>query len=109
MPVLKLKSYRYIDGPNNAATMALKDDFEAAQLQVKKLTERPSNEELLDLYALFKQATEGDNDTKKPGVFDLKGQFKWKQWKSKEGMGSDQAMQAYVDLVNTLLGKYTHE
>lgn len=89
--------------------MALIDDFEAAQLRVKKLTQRPSNEELLDLYALFKQATEGDNTTKKPGMFDMKGQFKWKQWKAKEGMSGDAAMEAYVSLVDTLSAKYTHE
>jgi len=88
--------------------MELKEQFEAAQLNVKKLTERPGNEELLDLYALFKQATEGDNNSKKPGMFDMKGQFKWKQWKSKEGLTSDQAMQTYVDLVNSLLEKYPH-
>jgi len=89
--------------------MELKEQFEAAQLKVKTLTERPGNEELLDLYALFKQATEGDNNSKKPGMFDMKGQFKWKQWKSKEGLTSDQAMQTYVDLVETLLEKYSHE
>ncbi|MCP4122959.1 MAG: acyl-CoA-binding protein [Bacteroidetes bacterium] len=88
--------------------MELKEQFEAAQLKVKTLTERPGNEELLDLYALFKQATEGDNNSKKPGMFDMKGQFKWKQWKSKEGLTSDQAMQTYVDLVNALLEKYPH-
>jgi len=92
----------------NVITMELKEQFEAAQLNVKKLTERPGNEELLDLYALFKQATEGDNNSKKPGMFDMKGQFKWKQWKSKEGLTSDQAMQTYVDLVNSLLEKYPH-
>ncbi len=89
--------------------MSLQDQFEDAQLRVKKLTERPSNEEFLDLYALFKQATIGDNDTKKPGMFDMKGQFKWKSWKEKAGMSNDEAMQAYIDLVDTLLGKYKHE
>jgi diazepam-binding inhibitor (GABA receptor modulating acyl-CoA-binding protein) len=41
-------------------------------------------------------------------MFDLKGQFKWKQWKDKEGLSKEEAMQKYVDLVNALLGKYTH-
>ncbi|MEZ5008294.1 MAG: acyl-CoA-binding protein [Chitinophagales bacterium] len=89
--------------------MATQEKFETAQLDVKKLTERPSNEELLDLYALYKQATEGDNDTKKPGMFDMKGQFKWKKWKEKEGMSSEEAMESYVALVNGLLSKYDHE
>ena len=89
--------------------MELTEQFETAQLSVKTLTERPGNEELLDLYALFKQVTEGDNKTKKPGMFDMKGQFKWKQWKSKEGLTKDAAMQSYVDLVQILLAKYAHE
>lgn len=88
--------------------MALTDLFKEAQEKVNTLTERPSNEELLDLYALFKQATEGDNKTEEPGMFDIKGKFKWKQWSSKAGMSADAAMQAYVDLVNQLLGKYSH-
>ncbi|MEZ5003879.1 MAG: acyl-CoA-binding protein [Chitinophagales bacterium] len=89
--------------------MTTQEKFEAAQLDVKKLTQRPSNEELLDLYAFFKQATEGDNDTKKPGMFDMKGQFKWKKWKEKEGTSTEDAMESYVSLVNELLSKYDHE
>jgi len=86
----------------------LTEQFEAAQLKVKTLTERPDNNELLDLYAFFKQATEGDNNTDEPGLFDIKEKFKWKQWDGKRGMSSDAAKQAYVDLVETLLGKYSH-
>ncbi len=88
--------------------MAIAEQFEQAQVDIKKLTEKPSNEELLDLYALFKQGTEGDNTTKKPGMFDMKGQFKWKAWQAKSGLTLDEAKQAYVDLVATLLGKYSH-
>lgn len=86
----------------------LTEQFEAAQLKVKTLTEKPDNSELLDLYALFKQATEGDNNTDEPGMFDVKGKFKWKQWDGKRGMSSAEAQKAYVDLVETLLGKYSH-
>jgi diazepam-binding inhibitor (GABA receptor modulating acyl-CoA-binding protein) len=82
--------------------------FEEAQLLVKTLTERPANEELLDLYALFKQATEGDNNTKEPGMWDLKEKFKWKQWESKKGLSKEDAMNAYTELVNSLLAKYSH-
>lgn len=88
--------------------MTLTEKFADAQERVKLLTQRPADMELLDLYALFKQATEGDNNSKKPGMFDLKGQFKWKQWKEKEGMSKDAAMEAYVALVDGLLNKYTH-
>lgn len=88
--------------------MSAKKKFEAAQLLVKTLTERPANEELLDLYALFKQATEGDNTGKEPGMWDLKEKFKWKQWESKKGLSKDEAMNAYTELVNDLLERYSH-
>ena len=88
--------------------MSAKAKFEQAQQLVKTLTERPANEELLDLYALFKQATEGDNNSKEPGMWDLKEKFKWKQWESKKGMSSEEAMTAYSALVDELLKKYSH-
>lgn len=88
--------------------MSIQQQFADAQEKVKTLTQRPSNEELLDLYALFKQATDGDNNTGKPGMFDMKGQFKWKAWKDKSGMSKDAAMQAYINLVDKMLAKYTN-
>lgn len=88
--------------------MSLQDEFAEAQKKVKALTERPSNEELLDLYALYKQAVEGDNNTDEPGAFDFKEKFKWKQWDSKRGMSNDEARRKYVELVNTLLAKFSH-
>jgi len=81
---------------------------EAAAERLKSLTERPSNEEFLNLYGLFKQATIGDNNTSKPGMFDMKGQFKWKAWKDKAGLSTEDASEAYVTLVDELLGKYKH-
>ncbi len=83
--------------------MSINEKFEQAQKEVKTLTKRPSDMQLLDLYAFFKQATEGDNDTDKPGMFDIKGKFKWDAWKNKAGMSSDEAMQSYIDLVDELL------
>ena len=83
--------------------MSLADDFAKAQEDVKTLTKRPSDQQFLDLYSLFKQATEGDNTTSKPGMFDIKGQFKWNAWKDKSGLSKDAAQQKYVDLVNSLL------
>lgn len=83
-------------------------NVEDAAERLKTLTERPSNEEFLNLYGLFKQATVGDNRTSKPGMFDMKGQFKWKAWKDKSGISQDDAADAYVALVDELLGKYKH-
>lgn len=81
---------------------------EEAAERLKTLTERPSNDEFLNLYGLFKQATVGDNKTSKPGMFDMKGQFKWKAWKDKSGISQEDAAEKYVALVDELLGKYKH-
>lgn len=83
--------------------MSLDKQFEQAQLDVKTLTKRPSDMQLLDLYAFYKQATEGDNTTSKPGMFDIKGKFKWDTWKAKAGMSTEEAQQKYIDLVQELL------
>jgi diazepam-binding inhibitor (GABA receptor modulator, acyl-CoA-binding protein) len=81
---------------------------EEAVERLKSLTERPSNDEFLNLYGLYKQATVGDNGTSKPGMFDMKGQFKWKAWKDKSGISQEDAAEKYVALVDELLGKYKH-
>lgn len=81
---------------------------EEAAERLKSLTERPSNDEFLNLYGLYKQATVGDNKTSKPGMFDMKGQFKWKAWKDKSGISQEHAADKYVALVDELLGKYKH-
>jgi diazepam-binding inhibitor (GABA receptor modulating acyl-CoA-binding protein) len=83
--------------------MSAADDFAKAQEDVKTLTKRPSDQQFLDLYGYFKQATEGDNHTSKPGMFDIKGQFKWNAWKDKSGLSTEDAQKKYVDLVNSLL------
>ena len=57
------------------------------------------NAKKLDIYALFKQATVGEVNISRPGMFDPKGQAKFDAWKSKEGMSQDDAKSAYVDLV----------
>ncbi len=86
--------------------MGLVDDFNAAAVKSKELTKRPSNEELLDLYALFKQASEGDNNQERPGGFDFKAIAKHDAWVSKKNMTKDKAMQQYIELVNTLYQQY---
>ena len=86
--------------------MALIDDFNAAVTRSKELTKRPSNEELLDLYALFKQATEGDVTGERPGGFDFKAIAKFDAWAARKGTGNEQAMQQYIDLVARLHQNY---
>ncbi|WEM41205.1 acyl-CoA-binding protein [Photobacterium sp. DA100] len=84
----------------------LKASFEQAQVDVKALTKRPSNDELLALYSLFKQATEGDVKGKRPGMFDFKGGAKYDAWEKLKGMDAETAMQQYVDKVSELAAAY---
>lgn len=83
--------------------MAMADDFKVAQERVKTLSTRPSNDTLLELYALFKQATEGDVQGKRPGLLDVKGRAKYDAWTGRKGLSRDAAMQQYVQLVDRLL------
>lgn len=87
--------------------MALPDDFNSAVTKSKELTKRPTNEELLDLYALFKQATDGDVSGDRPGGFDFKAIAKFDAWASKKGIAKEQAMQDYVNLVSKLQESYS--
>lgn len=80
----------------------LKQEFEAAVANSKKLTERPDNATLLKIYALYKQATAGDNTEKKPGFGDMVGRAKWDAWNNMKGTASDDAMRQYVDLITSL-------
>lgn len=82
--------------------MSLEQDFAAAQERVKKLSRRPSNDRLLALYGLYKQASEGDVAGKRPGLLDPKGRAKHDAWESRRGTDRGAAMQAYVALVEEL-------
>lgn len=82
--------------------MSLQKKFDKAVADSKKLSERPDNATLLKLYALYKQATEGDNETKKPGMMDMVGRAKWGAWDELKGTDSEDAMQQYIDLVESL-------
>ena len=76
--------------------------FEQAAERSKQFTKRPSNEELLQLYALYKQATEGDASGERPGGFDFKAIAKFDSWAELKGKSKEQAMQDYVALVDKL-------
>ena len=83
----------------------MEEQFNEAVLRSKELTVRPSNEDLLKLYALFKQATEGDVTGERPGGFDFKGAAKYDAWNSEKTKSADVAMQEYINLVNELHNK----
>jgi acyl-CoA-binding protein len=76
--------------------------FETALADVEELPERPGNEDLLKLYALYKQATVGDVQGKRPGMMDFVARAKFDAWAGLEGTSSEEAMQGYVDVVETL-------
>ena len=80
----------------------LKSQFDAAVAGSKSLPERPDNMTLLKIYALFKQATAGDVTDKRPGFTDMVGRAKWDAWNEVKGQSNDEAMQAYVDLIESL-------
>ena len=82
--------------------MELRQQFDQAAARSKELTKRPSNEELLLLYALFKQATEGDVSGDRPGGFDFKAIAKYDAWAEIKGKSKDQAMKDYVARVDRL-------
>ncbi|NOT73624.1 MAG: acyl-CoA-binding protein [Cyclobacteriaceae bacterium] len=86
--------------------MALQEDFQSAASRSKDFTKRPSNEELLSIYSLFKQATDGDVTGDRPGGFDFKAIAKYDAWAAIKGKTKDQAMQDYVDLVARLEKEY---
>ncbi|MDX1554939.1 MAG: acyl-CoA-binding protein [Xanthomonadales bacterium] len=71
----------------------------------KSLPERPDNETLLLLYALYKQGSEGDVSGEKPGFFDFVGVAKYEAWEKLRGTKQDQARSQYVELVRKLGGE----
>ena len=86
--------------------MSLEEQFSQAQERVNKLSRRPPDLQLLELYSLYKQATAGDATGKRPGAFDFKGRAKWDAWKQREGLSREEAMRQYVELVDRLEGEY---
>ena len=76
----------------------LEQRFADAQAKIKPVTGL-GNDVLLDLYALFKQATVGNTTGDRPGMLDIKGRAKYDAWAKRKGMTKDAAMQAYIDLV----------
>jgi acyl-CoA-binding protein len=85
--------------------MELREQFEQAAADSKNLAERPSNDTLLQLYSLYKQATEGDVNTDPPSnPFDFVNKAKYEAWTALKGKSKEEAMKGYTDLVNKLKG-----
>ena len=86
--------------------MTLQEKFLDSKNKIKALKKRPDNTELLELYSLYKQATIGDNNEKKPSALMIKDSAKWKAWKEKEGQTQESAMEEYITTVEKLISNY---
>lgn len=82
----------------------LSPKFDDAQKRVKALAKAPSSEDLLELYAFYKQSTTGDVSGSRPGMMDFKGRAKFDAWATKKGTGKTDAMRKYIALVDRLVG-----
>ncbi|EJS43698.1 acb1p [Saccharomyces arboricola H-6] len=81
--------------------------FEEKAKAVNELPTKPSTDELLELYGLYKQATVGDNDKEKPGIFNMKDRYKWEAWEDLKGKSQEDAEKEYIALVDQLIAKYS--
>ncbi|BDU21993.1 acyl-CoA-binding protein [Dyella sp. GSA-30] len=82
----------------------LRPEFEQAAEDIQKLGERPDNDTLLKLYALYKQGSEGDVHGQQPGFFDFIGTAKYEAWAKLRGVDGEEARRRYIELVRELLG-----
>ena len=80
----------------------LKAAFDAAVAASKQLPEKPDNMTLLKIYSLYKQATEGDVEGKRPGFTDMVGRAKYDAWAAVKGKSAYEVMQEYIDLIESL-------
>lgn len=82
--------------------MTLKEQFEKAISESKSLPKKPSNDTLLKIYSLYKQATKGDVEGERPTGFDFVNLAKYNAWDSLKGKNKEDAMQEYIHLVDSL-------
>ena len=82
-------------------------EFQEAKQAIDELTQRPSNEELLRLYGLYKQANFGNNNDEEPQGFDIKAIAKHRAWLDQSGKSAKDAMEEYVSVAHSLVEKYS--
>ena len=85
--------------------MSVKESFNNTVKIVSQMKQHTTNEEKLDLYKYYKQATIGDINIPQPGFLDFTGKAKWNAWNSVKGTTSENAMKMYIKIVNLLLSK----
>ncbi len=82
--------------------MSLQEQFDQAVADSKTLSERPDNQTMLSMYALYKQASSGDVEGKRPGMMDMINRAKYDAWAGLKGKTADEAMQEYIDIIADL-------
>jgi len=92
---------RGYNAPSGGFNVELKEQFEASIEKGKTLPSQ-GNETLLELYGLYKQATAGDVQGDAPSGFDFRGAAKFAAWEKRRGMTTEEAMHAYIDLIDKL-------
>merc|ERR1712156_169781 len=92
---------------NSTIKMSNSEAFNKAAEEAKNFTSRPTDQELLKLYALYKQATTGDCNTSRPGMLDFKGKAKWDAWDALKGKSTGDAENEYIAFVEEMKGKYS--
>ena len=86
--------------------MSLQNKFENAQNIIKTFTKRPTDDELLYTYSLYKQATIGDVNIPQPSIFSMKDRSKWNAWNERKGMKKEVAMEKYCDYIDSIANQY---
>ena len=81
-------------------------EFENSAKEINELKKKPDNEELLNLYGLYKQAKFGNNKSSKPSIFNIKDKLKWESWEKQKGKGKIKSCKEYINLVEELKNKY---
>ncbi|KAK2188188.1 hypothetical protein NP493_142g04034 [Ridgeia piscesae] len=84
----------------------MSQEFTEAADKVKNLKTKPNDSEMLEIYGLYKQATVGDVNTERPGMFDMKGKAKWDSWNGRKGMSKEDAEKQYIEVVKRLIETY---
>ncbi|GAB4857926.1 Acyl-CoA-binding domain-containing protein 2 [Ancistrocladus abbreviatus] len=98
-----IQAHRQTAKREKTTKMALKEEFEQYAEKAKTLPESTTNENLLIIYGLYKQATVGNVNTSRPGMLDMKGKAKWDAWKANEGKSHEESMKDYITKVKQLL------
>ena len=101
----KTAAARRAHQPGEESMSGMKEKFEAAAQAVKHLKDDPGSDAKLTLYALFKQASEGDVAGRRPGFTDMIGRAKYDAWAKAKGVSRDDAMKQYVALCRSLGAK----